>query len=337
MNLSLAKPYGDRPQLNPELARQFFETLYSPYLKGATRPTYIEVRGKLEADKDITFRRFYLSIDLLIKDMGQWPTGRHYWFGVALRWSDTKGTKNECLALTTLFTDVDYGKAGHKKKNRWQTREEAQGALDDFPIIPSIIVHSGGGFQVYWILSKPFGIENGNHAQVEATMKGIGAAIGGDDGTQDVSRILRIPGTFNIKTDEPRPVEMISCDPGLVYDLADFAHYAAQVPDPPLKAAPQDGPQTTNLDELKAPAWAKGLILTGDISGYDDDRSKRDHAVIGALKKRAAAWLPSRQFFRSTPSATNTGRKAGRGENIFGQVLTRAPPPLWPSLTKTTL
>jgi hypothetical protein len=53
------------------------------------------------------------------------------------------------LALTVLFIDVDYGKIGHKKKNKWQTREEAQAAIDAFPINPSIVVHTDGGFQIY--------------------------------------------------------------------------------------------------------------------------------------------------------------------------------------------
>lgn len=127
-----------------------------------------------------------------------------------------------------------------------------------------------------------------NYGQVEAIMKGIGAAIGGDDGTQDVSRIFRIPGTFNVKTAKPRPVEIISCNPDLVYDLADFAHYADKAPDQEQThqgIPPRDGPQTTNIDELNVAAWVKGLIRSGDASGYDNDRSRRDHAVIGALKR----------------------------------------------------
>jgi len=137
-----------RLSLTPTLARQFFETLYYPYLKETTRPAHIEVRGKREADKDMTFRRFYLSIDLLIKDMDSWPADRHYWFGVALRWSDTKGKKEHCLALTVIFTDVDYGSTGHKKKNRWQTKKEAQAAINAFPIKPTIVVHTAGAFRV---------------------------------------------------------------------------------------------------------------------------------------------------------------------------------------------
>ena len=91
-------------ELDPELARRFLQTIFDPYFREASRPTYIEVRGKQEADKDITFRRFYLGIDPLIKDMMTWPADQNYWFGISLRWSDTKGGKAECLALTVLFT-----------------------------------------------------------------------------------------------------------------------------------------------------------------------------------------------------------------------------------------
>ena len=38
-------------KLNPDLARQFLETIFSPYLKKASKPAYIEVRGKRESDQ----------------------------------------------------------------------------------------------------------------------------------------------------------------------------------------------------------------------------------------------------------------------------------------------
>jgi hypothetical protein len=316
MSTVQSRAHHDQTEITPDLARQFFKTIFSPYLKETARPAYIEVRGKREADEKMTFRRFYLSIDLLIKDMSTWSADRHYWFGVAPRWSDTKGTKKECLALTVLVTDLDYGTVGHKKKNRWQTREEAQAAIDAFPIDASIVVHTGGGFQVYWLLREPFGIENGNYTQVEAIMKGIGAVIGGDGGTQDVSRIFRIPGTFNIKTDEPRPVKIISYNPDLVYDLADFAHYADQArtqEQARQEAPPRDGPQTTNVDELNLPAWAKGLIRSGDASGYENDRSKRDHAVIGALKRAGCNLDTVEAIFQAHPIGDKYREKPTHG------------------------
>ena len=55
--ISLNEAVGE---INPNLARQFFETLFSSYFKESARPAYIEVRGKREADEKMTFRRFYM-------------------------------------------------------------------------------------------------------------------------------------------------------------------------------------------------------------------------------------------------------------------------------------
>lgn len=305
--------------LAPHLAREFFDALYSAAFKEATKPVYIEVRGKREADKDMTFRRFYLKIDLLIKDMSQWPVDRHYWFGVAPRWSDTQGKKEHCFALTVIFTDVDYGTVGHKKKNRWQTREEAQAAIDAFPVDASIVVHTGGGFQVYWILSEPFGLENGNCGQVEAIMKGVTIALGGDVGPQDVSHIFRIPGTFNVKTDVPRPVEMVEFHPDRVYDLSDFAHYVDQAHQEQTRqeVPPQDGPQTTDIDALNIPGWVRGLIRTGDSSGYGHDRSARDHAVVGALVRAGCNLYTIEAIFRDHPIGDKYLEKGTHGRKYL--------------------
>jgi hypothetical protein len=320
-NTSISAQPPPAPRLNPPGARQFLGTLYGDFFKKAPRLAYIEIRGKRESDKEMTFRRFYLGIKPLIKDMNQWPADLHFWFGVAPRWSDTQGKKEHCLGLTVLFNDVDYGSTGHKKKNRWQTREEAKAAIDAFSIKPSIVVHTGWGFQVYWILSTPFGLENGNYGQIEAIMKGIGAAIGGDDGTQDVSRIFRIPGTFNVKTDVPRPVAMIECHPDRVYDLAAFAHYADQghqEQEQTRQEVPlRDGPQTTIIDELDVPAWVKGLIRTGDASEYDNDRSKRDHAVIGALKRAGCNLDTIEAIFQAHPVGEKYLEKGTHGRTYL--------------------
>ena len=98
-----------------------------------------------------------------------------------------------------LYSHVDYGQDGHKKKNKWQTKGEALATIKAFSLLPSILVHSGGGFQAYWLLREPLGLENGNYSHVEAIMKRLNLALGGDVGTQDISRILRLPGTLNMK------------------------------------------------------------------------------------------------------------------------------------------
>jgi hypothetical protein len=235
----------------------------------------------------MTFNRFYQGIDSLLKGMRSWERDCNYWIGVSLRKSDKGGKKVDCFALTALYSDVDYGQDGHRKKNKWQTKGEALAAIQAFPLRPSILIHSGGGFQPYWLLKEPVGLENGNYAQIEAIMKGLNLALGGDVGTQDISRILRLPGTFNMKlAGTPRPVEIVWCEPERVYNLADFAEYKPQpqteTPKEKVRGTAPKGPQPPDLEALNIPAWAKTLILTGATEGYPS-RSERDHAVIGEL------------------------------------------------------
>lgn len=308
-----------RLELKPDLARQFLEPLYGPFYSQATLLSYLEVRGRKETDPPgkMPFNRFYPGIDPLLKAMGKWEGDRNYWIGVALRKSNKSGKKVDCLALPALFSDVDYGQQGHRKKNKWQTREEALTAIQAFPLRPSILIHSGGGFQPYWLLKEPFGLENGNYAQVEAVMKGLSLTLGGDVGTQDISRILRLPGTFNMKLAEnPRPVEIIWCEPESLYNLADFTGYKAQVKTQTSKekgrSATSTGPQPSEITALNIPAWTKTLILTGAKEGYSS-RSERDHAVIGELFRAGCNLDSIEETFRAHPVGEKYREKGSQG------------------------
>ena len=136
--------------------------------------------------------------------------GTNVYFGVNARVG--KGGKKENVHyLNTFHAEVDYGTTGHKKKSKYKTYEEALSAIRKFPIQPTIIVHSGGGFHVYWVLSNPIKVADTGIETLEAINKELSIRLGGNLGTQNISRILRIPGTFNFKMPgNPRPVTLIS-------------------------------------------------------------------------------------------------------------------------------
>jgi len=149
-------------KLDPKIARQFLDALFQSHL--INNRGFIEVRGKGQEEKRMAFNRFYPSIDRLLEDMPHWDPNRNYWFGVALRKDGNGGKKKDCGVLTALFCDVDYGEAGHRKVNKWKNREEALEAIQQFPLPPSILIHSGGGFQVYWLLREPVRFKGGEDA-----------------------------------------------------------------------------------------------------------------------------------------------------------------------------
>ena len=69
--------------------------------------------------------------------------------------------------------------------------------------------------------------------RVQDTCQGIAAAIGGDH-TQDLSRLLRLPGTMNRKNGrngtEPKPCVLIKADSTLCYPFELFARFADSAP-----------------------------------------------------------------------------------------------------------
>jgi hypothetical protein len=272
-----------------------FDALYKQCLKEASESLYIEVRGKRAEESDMSFRRSYRSMKGLLKDMEDWDDDLNYWFGVALRHNPNGGTKKDCALLTALFVDIDYGQKGHKKINRWKTQQEALDAIRNFPLKPSILVHSGYGYQAYWVLKEPVDLRNGDFEKVESIHQGLAQALGGDSGTQDVSRILRIPETYNVKIpDDPKLVAVRWWEPNLVYDLKDFEQYRfpqVQLKELPPSSKPEKIEDAEYIRSLNIQGWVKTLILSGAEDGYTS-RNERDHAVIRELV-RAKVDLPS--------------------------------------------
>jgi hypothetical protein len=187
MNPANVKDPPARLELNNGLARQALEVLFSSYLS-RTPTGFIEVRGKGEGE-GLTFREFYRNPKALVNDMPRWDPALNYWFGVALR-RDTKGGKKEnLLALTATFGDVDCGAVGHKEAPKYQTKAEALAAIEQFPLKPTMLIDSGGGYQPYWLFQKPVELLDGNLILVERINKGLALALGGDVGATDAARI----------------------------------------------------------------------------------------------------------------------------------------------------
>src|SRR5262249_13263482 len=69
---------------------------------------------------------------------------------------------------------------------------------------------------------------------------GIASKIGGDH-TKDLSRLLRVPGLLNRKDERngrpPVPCELVECDRGRRYPLADFEGFAAHSPEKAMREA----------------------------------------------------------------------------------------------------
>jgi len=79
---------------------------------------------------------------------------------------------------------------------------------------PSIIVSSGHGIHAYWLLAK-----RARPGEVVPVLKALAAALDSDSSVCDAARIMRLPGSLNLKYSPAVPCSIRSLSP-LRYDLA---------------------------------------------------------------------------------------------------------------------
>lgn len=97
--------------------------------------------------------------------------------------------------------------------------------LKELPLPPSVIVDSGGGFHCYWLLDEPCLITDENRTAVKEIQYAWADLVKSDDDSKDLARVLRVPGTKNLKPSYgPNfpTVTIISEDYGCVYKLEQF-------------------------------------------------------------------------------------------------------------------
>ena len=130
-----------------------------------------------------------------------------------------RGKTDDIIAIPGLWLDLDYHSPGaHKASHPLPPSEDAAlSLLDAAPYKPSLIVHSGHGLQIYWLFKELAVFDSNDDRETFGRLcrgwQSLFQQAGRDrgwhvDSTADLARVLRIPGTRNLKTIEPRPVEV---------------------------------------------------------------------------------------------------------------------------------
>jgi hypothetical protein len=189
------------------------------------------------------------------------------------------------VALVGLWADIDYVAPGHKtnpdRRPLPPTPEDAARILAAVPVPPTLVLHTGGGLQAWWLLDRPeVAGDDTERARLADVVKRWGDSIagyawranGGDpddpDGTRrngwhadrvnDASRVLRVPGTWRTKRHQGQLTEPIRVklaatgepSPGLAYARPwnPSPRYrlaeleAVMVPEPPAFTTPKPPP-----------------------------------------------------------------------------------------------
>lgn len=208
--------------------------------------------------------------------------------------------------LTALYADLDFKEKPHGMSSLPEALEVVQSLSAIIGFQPSAIVQTGGGIHPYWpILDGE--IDDDNRADSIRRLKRWGElvkqtakAAGGDaDSVYDLPRILRVPGTFNLKNaDVPRgtsitftggigkidiawidevldeyqiTVDMVDVDNGIVSASADWdwAHESCQFVATAAREIAESVPTSRHHWALKWSAILHGMVRNGCITEAD--------------------------------------------------------------------
>lgn len=146
-------------------------------------PGFIEIR---EIKDGRANKKYFESVDNLLEYDP--PADKNIYIGMLTR-NKKRGKAVDTLETQSIWLDFD-------DKDSFYSFEHLVN-LKKLPE-PSIIVDSGHGYHTHYILDKPAGHE------VESVIKELARKVGADTRATDLARIMRVPGTVNVKNpDEP--------------------------------------------------------------------------------------------------------------------------------------
>jgi Protein of unknown function (DUF3987) len=273
---------------------------------------------------------------------------RDTYFGIGLHKAALRerrrGAAAEVNALPGLWADLDVKGEAHEANNLPPTGKDAMCITEAIPLKPTLIVLSGHGLQVWWLFKELWvfeGEDERKEAQelsrrFQATLKQRAKGYGWQmDGTHDISRVFRQPGTLNRKLN-PVEVRVMRYDEGTRYNPAEFEQYLIDV-------APEEDHEVNSEGNGHDPEASRALYelvrkrLSSRILkafeggpdafepevGKDGSTSGADAAVCTALIGAGLTDAQIRDIYRIYPIGTR-GKYAGRGDEYLARTLKNA-------------
>lgn len=246
--------------------KDFLEALFADYYK--EHRGFILVKSFRQGEAKMS-TRYFPNIDILAKE--HYGEERDVYFGICPR-ERMKAEKEHIHYMVALWADLDIGAEGHENKSVYfEGPQQAAKAIRSFPRAPSIIVESGRGAHLYWLLKNVTQLDEPDKA--EGLLKKISEILNCDTDVS-IDTALRLPETVNTKIGG-KPV---NCDVKFIntnfrYSLSDFEGLSERivVAGPPTQAEPPPSPETImETPDLEAPIEAPPGVPEPPTSGVQD-------------------------------------------------------------------
>jgi hypothetical protein len=195
--------------------KDFLDALFHSYMRDHNG--FIMVKTTSRVDQK-TSTRYFPNTETLSRE--QYSEDYNVFLGLCPR-EKMKPGKDHIQYVTAVWAGLDIGPDGYSgKEKHFVSERQAFAALNGFPLKPSMLVRSGRGIHIYWLLrnSEPVA----DLGRVEGTLRRISdyfqcrSEVG-------IDAALRLPGTTNSK--DPAQTRYCYADhinPKQRYNLEDF-------------------------------------------------------------------------------------------------------------------
>jgi len=236
-----------------------------------------------------------------------------------------RGKEAGVISLPGFWADIDILGPNHAALALPPTLENAWRIVRAVPFNPTAVVYTGGGIQPYWLFREPWDFESDKERKkAKALSKAFqkylqnvaldhGWAM---DGTADLCRLLRLPGTYNRKQAEPVMVRYEVIEEGRRYNPSDFEEFLEIEADPELKAHVQGEAPAEPTAEIARILSGCGWMrhCKDDASTLPEPEWYRMLSIVGRCKDGArAAQELSKPYPKYTEAETSEKLKQAMG------------------------
>lgn len=236
--------------------KDFLEALFGEYFAG--REGFIMVRASRRLDPRIS-TRFFPNIEILAKE--QYNEDQNVFFSVCCR-EGMKTERQYVQYITALWAGLDFTADGYSGKSHYfANKAHAAKAVRSFPLPPSIIVESGWGVHLYWLLTEMTPVTDID--KIERILAKINTYFRCTSPVK-IDSVLRLPGTFNCRM----PGELAKCH--AKYLNADFRYELEAFEKMHIGT---NGPEVMTGPALRAPT---NIVTLNDITEVVESMGEPD-------------------------------------------------------------
>lgn len=238
---------------------------------------------------------------------------------------------DHAVKMKSLFIDCDLVDGKKDKTKGYETVKDFNLALVEFLKAtklprPTIIVNTGGGFHLYWVLMTAMTIQEWlpmAYALAEATKRhGLKCDTAC---TIDAARVLRVPGTLNYKYDPPREVtiqgNMVEYDYSNDKIKQVLEPYQVQVPYSTLNASMTILPPRTpisGVSDLALGVDTSGLAPVNLDSVLLECPFLAEAVVTGGKHYSNPLWNLTNLIATFTEGGSNDAHRMADGHSSYG-------------------